>query len=462
MGNSRINIPEPIMELPPPPVPAHEVNVPPDSVNSYRNGFIPGGNPHLVQQILGSGQPLPAGSQPGKDVCPPSSQPANQTDEHPRVTLSWIAEAQKAAGASKVKALRDRLVGENQPGALGEVLQQTDLSDYKHSLMSADIKKLVAQREANPLVMTQIYDTVMGDSRFTVSSMDDASSAASKTKSLMLLQQAQGEIIIANGMTSSQLQKLENSNAQVIDNPEHRETWAIAPSEKIDIGGQGSKALIRALGSANLTKAYLSAQGNTHEISEVEQQRQDIKKQLDFQFDSPHTQSLANALLNKSWRREGSNAFNLPQLWESAPSNYYQMYHLVLAEAEQNESRLGALAVRLADQQSEFKTAQSEGSSTSIAMKEQFVQARSDALSYVTAFTAKLYRDAALMQLGIAQSESNQAKDLQNIPDHLKLADEALKHAAKVAPNNADLLQLESMSASMRKLYDKDPGAENR
>jgi hypothetical protein len=329
-----------------------------------------------------------------------------------------------------------------------------DPNDYSHSSLRDKVQGLVDQGKKDPFLMTQNFDTITTSPNMKVTQADNTATAALKYKDLMIVQQAQGETILANGMSKSQYLKMQSPNSPIQDNEHHREDWVLCPDSNLDIASQGSRALIQALGSANLTEAFLARQGSTGDANQVDKQRADIKAQLDQVFNSSHGQQLVDALTKTSWLKEGDNTYNLPQLWEHNNSDYLHMYDMVASKAQLNAQRLGTYQQALDGENQRLQAARQSGDQGQIAMETKFVQSRQDALTYNTAYTAKLFRDAALLKLGETQSILNIASqgkvtNTDDINGQLQLAKQNLAYAANIAANNPDLQQLNAIYVKM-------------
>lgn len=316
-------------------------------------------------------------------------------------------------------------------------------NDYSHSHLHESVKRLVEQGKANPFLMTQIYDMAVSSPSFATASGERFDNAAYKQKSLMLIKQAQGETILANGFSSSQYQKLQLPGAPVHDNAKHVEDWKLLPNEHLDIAGQGTRSLISALGSANLTAANLAAQGKTQDVNEVELQRQEIKEKLDSVFNTSHENEFDRALLfSDNWVNyfvPSAKTYNLPQFLKAHPSEYEHIVGSVIARANTNYQLLQEYNELHQRSLQDLQDALSTGDERMIAQKTKLVQAREDVLHYTTAYAAKLYRDVALLKLGEVQNPGINCQS-----DRLQEGEQALECAAQLAPDNADLRYLRS------------------
>lgn len=331
---------------------------------------------------------------------------------------------------------------------------QSNPNDYSHSSLRDKVQELADQGKKDPFLMTQIYDTTTSSPNLKITNADNTEVAAYKSKQLMIVQQAQGETILANGMSKSQYLKMQDPSAPITDNQDHQEEWRLGVGTQLDIASQGSRALIQALGSANLTEAFLAAQGKNDAANQVDKQRKDIKQELDQVFDASHARDIVAALNKDSWLSQGTNSYNLPLFWNHNNSDYDHMYHMVLDKANKNQALLATHQANLQAEQQRLQQAQAAGDQAKIAMETKFVQAREDAVKYNTAYTAKLYRDAAFLKLGQTQSMFNvnaegKVVNTDDLNGQLQLAEQALQGAAALAQNNADLQQLQSIYTSM-------------
>lgn len=315
--------------------------------------------------------------------------------------------------------------------------------DYGHSHIQDSVKQLVEQGKADPFLLTQIYDMAVSSPSFATVNGERFDDAAYKTKMLMIIQQAQGETVLANGFTASQYQKLQLPGAPVHDNAKHLEDWKLLPDEHLDIAGQGLRALISALGSANLTEANLAAQGKTQDVNEVDQQRQEIKQKLDSFFNTSHENEIDRALhFSDNWLNyfvPRAKTYNLPQFCKGHTFEYAHLTNSVVSRANTNLQLLEEFRDLHQRSLQELQDAQLTGDERLNAQRTKFVQAREDALNYTTAYTAKLYRDVALLKLGEVQNP-----DINYQSERLQEADQALECAAQLAPDNADLRCLRS------------------
>ena len=336
-------------------------------------------------------------------------------------------------------------------------------SDFNQGTLNKSVQANVEQGLVDPFLMTQNYDNARSADN-QVTNNDTAFGASIKYKTMMVMEQAQGEVILQNGMTKSQFLKLEDPNA-VLQDPDnkHREEWKLCPGLNLDIGGQGAKALIQSVVHADLLQSSLAQQGKSDDIGQVELQKQNVKAELDKLLNQPHTKEIESALQKNMWS-SGTNVYNLTELWDASGfmfgtangnADSAHLMDAIKAKADLNASQLPNYQQKVVEAQQALAAAQASNQpATVIAMNQKFVQARQDSLDLTTAYTAKLYRDQALMKLGQVQSDINKylkGKTIptQNLNAQLLEASQALGNAQALAPNNPDLAQLGAITGSM-------------
>ena len=333
--------------------------------------------------------------------------------------------------------------------------------DFSQSTLNKSVQENVKQGMVDPFFLTQHYDNARS---LTVTDDDDAFAASIKYKTMMVMEQAQGEVVLNNGMTKSQFLKMQDPKAKLLDpDNKHREEWKLCPNERIDIGGQGAKALIQSVIHADLLQSSLAEQGKTDDIAQVELQKKSVKAELDNLFNQPHPKEMENALQKNMWVN-GSNKYNLTEMWEASGFmfgtangnfDYAHLMDTIKAKADLNEKRLPNLQQSLDNAQQELAAAKASNQPASkIAMNQKRVQASQDELDLTTAYIAKLYRDQALMKLGQVQSDINKYRNgktiaAESLNAQLLEASKALGNAQRLAPNNRDLAQLGAITGSM-------------
>ena len=329
-------------------------------------------------------------------------------------------------------------------------------SDVSRSTLKDGVSEMKETGKENPFLLTQNYDAAHSD-KMAVTPQDAAGviGAQAKYKAQMIIGQAQGETILDNGLTQSQYLKMQDRNAQVVDPSDHKEQYRIAPSERIDIGGQAARTLIGAIGSANLLEwATVKGKGSTDGI---EAQKQGMKDELNDLFNKPHPHQIENALKESSWGfGKTVNDYSLVEFWKHNNFDYAHIHDTIRNNADYYaNTALPQMKTNLDKAQASLDQAtQHPASDTDVAEKQKLFDARRDALGLTTAWVGKLYRDQALMKIGQIQYMLQDSHDGHTVtPDDIKpqleLVAIALANANKYAPNNPDGKQLESMTATM-------------
>jgi hypothetical protein len=328
--------------------------------------------------------------------------------------------------------------------------------DLSHSTLNSSVSDFTAIGKDNPFLLTAIYDQAHKPQLTENSSVLERQQVY---KQQLVISQAQGENILSNGLTKSQYEKMGNRDAALTDTKNHVEEWRIAPTRGIDIGSMGAKALIGAVGSANLAEWAASQTGT--DTSGVEKQKQGIKDQLKDLFTAPHQGQIENALKGSEWGwnlfGKANQDYNLVEFWKHDAFDYAHITDLIGRTADYNASQLGGMANNLNAAQASLdalKAPNSNASPTAIAAAQHMVDARNDALGLTTGYTAKLYRDKALMKMGEAQymlenAHSGNTQEGGDIKAELDDAMTALNNSAKYAPGNADAKILASMTVTM-------------
>jgi hypothetical protein len=330
--------------------------------------------------------------------------------------------------------------------------------DFSYFRLRDNWQGLAAEGIKDPFLMTQKYDE---DTRgLQPKNGEPAMVFAYKLKQLMTTEQAQGETIIANGMSSSQFLKLQNPDKPLLDNHKHQEDWRIGAGTDLDIASRGSKPLIEALDHADRAEGVLNAMGKSNDAAGVEQNRQDIKNRLDSLFNDSHAQQIVDVLQRTSWLPDwfknwngGASTYNLTQFHDAYASDYSHLYDAVVQNAKTNEALLPKMQAAVSSEQERLDDFNKKGNKPMVAMEEKFVQARQDMLHYSTERTAKVYRDAALLKLGFVQSNLDSGStDAKGLQDSLALVSYALSKSAAIDdnPQNPDWIQLKAIYDSIR------------
>jgi hypothetical protein len=324
--------------------------------------------------------------------------------------------------------------------------------DLSHSTLKSSVSDFTAIGKEDPFLLTGIYDQAHKPQLTATSS---ALERQAVYKQQLVIGQAQGETILSNGLTKSQYTKMGDRNAVLTDPPNHEEDWRIAPTRGIDIGSMGAKALIGAVGSANLAE-WAAVQTGT-DTSGVEKQKQGIKDQLKDLFTAPHEGQIENALKGSEWGWGHTNDYNLVQFWKHDAFDYAHITDLVGRTADYNASQLPGMKTNLDAAQAKLDQVKgSNGSSIDVAAAQHMVDARTDALGLSTQYVAKLYRDKALMKLGEAQymlenAHSGHTQSGGDISAELNDAATALNNSSKYVQGNADAKILANMTLTMYK-----------
>jgi hypothetical protein len=327
-----------------------------------------------------------------------------------------------------------------------------DPKDLSHSTLKSSVSDFTAIGKEDPFLLTGIYDQAHQPQITATSSVLERQQVY---KQQLVVSQAQGETILSNGLTKSQYEKMGNRDAKLTDPPSHKEDWRIAPTRGIDIGGMGVKALIGAVGSANLAEWAASQTGT--DTSGVEKQKQGIKDQLKDVFTAPHQGEIEDALKGSEWGFGHTNDYNLVEFWKHDSFDYGHITDLIGRTADYNASLLPGAKTNLDAAQASLIAMQAPNSGASdvaIAAAKHMVDARTDALGLSTQYTAKLYRDKALMKMGEAQymlqnAHSGNTQEGGDIKAELDDAMTALNNSSQYSPGNADAKILSDMTVTM-------------
>jgi hypothetical protein len=352
----------------------------------------------------------------------------------------------------------------------------TSGTDVSQSTLNALVNNVKKQGERDPLLMTDTYATTLP--LVTVRPTDSPAFVFSKSKQQLVLDQAQGEIILENGLTSSQYQNMAH-DIGTADNPNHHEAWRLAPTDHLDIGAQGTRTLIRAMGAANdlevsIAQGAVSPGGPDQiaaNIAQIEQQKAIIKKELDQQLHASHAAQINDALLNNDTygffthnRWISNNDYNLVEGANGAV-DYRPVEDEILLLAQKAQTISQADQALLQAAQTSLQSAQANPSDAqNILVQQEKVQMFSDGVNLTTAYTAKLYRDEALMELGQVQADverANQNKNTNKVDDltRLKLAVGALQNAAKIDNSNPDIATLKNIIVGLQNSVQQMPDA---
>jgi hypothetical protein len=331
-----------------------------------------------------------------------------------------------------------------------------DPKDISHGTLKDGVKELMNVGKDDPFLLTSIYDQAHTPAAEPKKN-DSPLVMQAKYKQQLLVGQAQGETILDNGLTKSQYIKMQNRDAAIPDPPDHKEDYRIAPSQKIDIGGQATRTLIGAIGSANLLE-WAASQTPGSDTSGVEKQKQDMKNQLQDLLTKPHQGQIENALKDSTWGFGKSvNDYDLVQFWKHNNDDYAHINTLIRDTANYYATVLPTMQQNLNNAQGALEQAKTNpASATDAAQKQHLFDARQDALGLTTLWVGKLYRDEALMKLGQVQymledNHDGHTVDPRDITPQLQLVATALQNSQKYAPGNPDEKILESMTVKMYK-----------
>lgn len=333
--------------------------------------------------------------------------------------------------------------------------------DISQGALQNGVDQMKAVGKEDSFLLTQIYDRAHTKAA-QAQATDSSSAQQAKYKLQVILGQAQGETILENGLTQSQYWKMQSREVAIPDPSDHKEQYRIAPTQRIDIGGQATRTLIGAIGSANLLEWAAAKQGN--DADGVEKQKQEMKDILKDLLTQPHQSQIEKALKESTWGfGKTVNDYNLVQFWKHNNSDYAHINTLIRDTANYYATMLPRMEEKLATAKEALEQAQANpASETAVAEKQALYNARKDAFGLTTLWIGKLYRDEALMKLGQAQSmiqnlhDGNTASSADIIPQ-LQLAATALANSDKYAPGNPDAKILGMMTATMYKAVGQDP-----
>jgi hypothetical protein len=333
----------------------------------------------------------------------------------------------------------------------------TDISsnpkDISHGTLQNGVDEMKEIGKADPFLLTHIYDqahTKGAEAQAT----DSPLTQQAKYKQQLILGQAQGETILDNGLTQSQYLKMQNRDVAIPDPSEHKEQYRIAPTQHIDIGGQATRTLIGAVGSANLLDWAAAKQGNN--TSGVDKQKQEMKAELKDLLTGSHQGQMENAIKDSTWGFGKSvNDMDLVEFWKKNNFDYAHINTLIRDTATYYAGVLPQMQQNLTAAQSNLDQAKANPASpTDVAEKQALYNARNDALGLTTLWVGKLYRDEALMKLGQVQymldnAHDGHTADPRDIVPQLVLAQTAIDNSDKYAPGNPDEKILRMMTGKM-------------